>query len=123
MPKRAALCLRPDGMETVAEVKAAVRGRRRAAAGAPDGWSRRLRPRRRCARLPISRPSCGSATVYEAQLAAAEREGDPGALACLRGNKAKVHPFDAASFSNALTRRATLSREWMQFLERAMRWW
>ena len=26
---------------------------------------------------------------YEAQLAAAEREGDPGALACLRGNKAR----------------------------------
>ena len=24
----------------------------------------------------------------------AEREGDPGALACLRGNRAKVHPFD-----------------------------
>ena len=30
------------------------------------------------------------------QLAAAEREGDPGALACLRGNKSKVFPFDAA---------------------------
>ena len=26
---------------------------------------------------------------YEAQLEAAEREGDPGALACLRGNKAE----------------------------------
>ena len=34
---------------------------------------------------------------YEAQLEAAEREGDPGALACLRGNRAKVHPFDACS--------------------------
>ena len=27
---------------------------------------------------------------YEAQLEAAEREGDPGALACLHGNRAKV---------------------------------
>ena len=45
---------------------------------------------------------------YEAQLDAAEREGDPGALACLRGNRAKVFPFDAAAFSKALTRRATL---------------
>ena len=54
---------------------------------------------------------------YEAQLAAAEREGDPGALACLRGNKAKVFPFDAAAFSKALTRRATLTREWLLFLE------
>ena len=26
---------------------------------------------------------------YEAQLAAAEREGDPGALACLRGNRSQ----------------------------------
>ena len=34
---------------------------------------------------------------YEAQLEAAEREGDPGALACLRGNKTKVQPFDAAA--------------------------
>ena len=54
---------------------------------------------------------------YEAQLAAAEREGDPGALACLRGNKARVFPFDAAAFSGALTRRATLTREWLQFFE------
>jgi amidase len=54
---------------------------------------------------------------YEAQLEAAEREGDPGALACLRGNRAKVHPFDAAAFSKALTRRATLAREWLQFFE------
>ena len=41
---------------------------------------------------------------------------EPG-TAAQRTKKAKVHPFDAASFSNALTRRATLSREWMQFLE------
>jgi amidase len=54
---------------------------------------------------------------YEAQLAAAEREGDPGALACLRGNRAKVFPFDAAALSGALTRRATLAREWLQFFE------
>ena len=54
---------------------------------------------------------------YEAQLDAAEREGDPGALACLRGNRAKVFPFDAAAFSKALTRRATLAREWLQFFE------
>src|SRR6202008_4350016 len=54
---------------------------------------------------------------FEAQLAAAEREGDPGALACLRGNKTKVFPFDAAAFSKALTRRATLAREWLLFLE------
>src|SRR5439155_21888875 len=51
---------------------------------------------------------------YEAQLEMAEREGDPGALACLRGNRAKVHPFN---LSKALTRRATLTREWLAFFE------
>ena len=52
------------------------------------------------------------------QHGAAEREGDPGALACLSGNKAKVFPFDAAAFSKALVRRATLAREWLLFLEK-----
>ena len=52
---------------------------------------------------------------YEAQLAMAEREGDPGALACLRGNKIKVFPFD---LSKTLTRRLTLIREWLTFFEK-----
>src|SRR5258708_23761709 len=51
---------------------------------------------------------------YEAQLEMAEREGDPGALACLRGNRAKVFPFD---LSKTLTRRATLTRQWLEFFE------
>ncbi len=50
-------------------------------------------------------------------LNAAEREGDPGALACLRGNKDKVQPLDMAAFSKILTRRATLTREWQMFFE------
>jgi amidase len=56
--------------------------------------------------------------LYEAQLATAEKEGDPGALACLRGKRADVVPFDQIAFSKALTRRATLLREWMLFLEK-----
>jgi amidase len=55
---------------------------------------------------------------FEAMLEAAEREGDPGALACLRGNREKVHPFDAAVFSKTLTRRATLTREWQLLFEK-----
>ena len=55
---------------------------------------------------------------YETQLEIAEREGDPGALACLRGNRSKVFPFDGAAFSSALMRKATLSREWLLFLEK-----
>ncbi len=116
MPKRAALCLRPDGLETVAEVKAAVAdaGKRLERAGWTVEEVASTPPLREAAELQ-TRLWLGDG--YEAQLAAAEREGDPGALACLRGNRAKVFPFDAAAFSRALTRRATLMREWLQFLE------
>ena len=117
MPKRAALCLNPDGLDPVPEVKAAVAdaGERLRRAGwtveevadtpplreAAD-WNRKL----------------WLGDNYEAQLAMAEKEGDPGALACLRGNRAKVTPFDQADFSKALTRRATLTRQWLLFLEK-----
>jgi amidase len=116
MPKRAALCLRPDGLETVAEVKAAVAdaGKRLERAGWTVEEVATTPPLREAAELQ-TRLWLGDS--YEAQLAAAEREGDPGALACLRGNRAKVFPFDATAFSRALTRRATLMREWLQFLE------
>jgi amidase len=115
MPKRAALCLQPDGLETSAEVKAAVAdaGKRLERAG----WTVEevaTPPLREAAELQTK---LWLGDGYEAQLAAAEREGDPGALACLRGNRAKVFPFDAAAFSQALTRRATLTREWLQFFE------
>ncbi len=117
MPKRAALCLTPDGLETVAEVKAAVAdaGKRLARAG----WTVE-----EIADTPPLREAADWQTKlwlgdgYEAQLEAAEKEGDPGALACLRGNRSKVVPFDQASFSKALTRRATLSRQWLLFLEK-----
>ena len=115
-PKRAALCLRPDGLETVAEVKAAVAdaGKRLERAGWTVEEIETTPPLREAADLQTK---LWLGDNYEAQLDAAEREGDPGALACLRGNKPKVFPFDAASFSKALTRRATLTREWLQFLE------
>ncbi len=115
-PKRAALCLRPDGLETVAEVKAAVAdaGKRLERAGWTVEEIETTPPLREAADLQTK---LWLGDNYEAQLDAAEREGDPGALACLGGNRTKVFPFDAAAFSKALTRRATLTREWLQFLE------
>ena len=115
MPKRAALCLQPDGLETVAEVKAAVAdaGKRLERAG----WiveEVETPPLREAADLQTK---LWLGDGYEAQLDAAEREGDPGALACLRGNKSKVFPFDADALSKALIRRATLTREWLRFFE------
>ena len=116
MPKRAALCLRPDGLETVAEVRAAVAdaGKRLQRAGWVVEEIENTPPLREAAELQTK---LWLGDGYEAQLEAAEREGDPGALACLRGNRTKVFPFDAAAFSKALTRRATLTREWLTFFE------
>jgi amidase len=116
MPKRAALCFHPDGFEIVPEVKAAV----------ADAAKRLERAGWVVEEIANTPPLVEAADLqtklwlgdgYEAQLAAAEREGDPGALACLRGNRAKVFPFDGAAMSKALTRRATLTREWLQFFE------
>jgi amidase len=117
MKKRAALCVNPDGLDPVAEVRAAVvdAGKRLERAG----WTVE-----EVTSLPPLKEAAGHQTRlwlgdnYEAQLAAAEREGDPGALACLRGNRSKVFPFDADALSKTLARRATLVREWSLFLEK-----
>ena len=116
MPKRAALCLAPDSLETAPEVRAAVidAGKRLQRAGWTVEEIADTPPLREPAELQTK---LWLGDGYEAQLAAAEREGDPGALACLRGNKSKVFPFDADALSKTLTRRATLSRQWLQFFE------
>jgi amidase len=116
MPKRAALCLAPDSLETAPEVQAAVidAGKRLQRAGWTVEEIADTPPLREPAELQTK---LWLGDGYEAQLAAAEREGDPGALACLRGNKSKVFPFDADALSKTLTRRATLSRQWLQFFE------
>ena len=116
MPKRVAMCLNPDGLDPVAEVKAAVAdaGKRLERAGWIVDEIVNTPPLREPANLQTK---LWLGDNYEAQLETAEREGDPGALACLRGNRTKVFPFDAAAFSKALTRRATLTREWLEFFE------
>jgi amidase len=116
MPKRVALCFNPDGLETVAEVKAAVADAAKRLERA--GWTVE-----EVATPPLREPADLQTKLwlgdgYEAQLEAAEREGDPGALACLRGNRSKVFPFDATTLSKVLVRRATLTREWLLFLEK-----
>ncbi|HMM92361.1 amidase family protein [Bradyrhizobium sp.] len=113
MPKRVAMCLNPDGLDPVPEVKAAVAdaGKRLQRAGWIVEEIADTPPLREAADLQTK---LWLGDGYEAQLEAAEREGDPGALACLRGNRAKVHPFD---LSKALTRRATLTREWLSLFE------
>ena len=101
MPKRVAMCLNPDGLDPVPEVKAAVAdaGKRLARAGWIVEEIASTPPLRKAADLQTK---LWLGDGYEAQLEAAEREGDPGALACLRSNHTKgirrpVEDADAAS--------------------------
>jgi amidase len=116
MPKRVAMCLNPDGLDPVAEVKAAVAdaGKRLERAGWTVEEIADTPPLREPADLQTK---LWLGDGYEAQLEAAKREGDPGALACLNGNRAKVASFDGPALSHALTRRATLTRQWLEFFE------
>jgi len=116
VPRRVALCVNPDGLNPVPEVVAAVRdaGKRLERAGWTVEEIENTPPLQEAA---ILQTKLWLGDGYEAQLAMAEKEGDPGALACLRGNRGKVSSFDVADYSKALARRATLTREWLLFLE------
>jgi len=116
MPKRVAMCLNPDGLDPVPEVRAAVAdaGKRLQRAGWTVEEIANTPPLREAADLQTK---LWLGDGYEAQLEMAEREGDPGALACLRGNRTKVFPFDRPALSRALTRRLTLTRQWLELFE------
>lgn len=115
-PRRAALCVRPDGLDTRPPVVAALHeaaARLRAA-----GWQVEeidaLPPLREAADLQV-RMWLGEG--YDAMLQAAEKEGDPGALAALRGQRERAQGIDLAAYGAMLTRRATLTRLWQLFFE------
>ena len=116
-PRRVALCLRPDGLATVPEVAAALAdAARRLEAG---GWAveevQALPPLREAAEMQ-ARLWLGD--DYEAQVAAAAREGDPGAINVLARHAALARSVDFAAYAQILTRRATVVRLWQEFLER-----
>ncbi len=117
VPLRAALCVRPDGLGTVPEVAAALldaASRLRRA-----GWEveevAALPPLREAADLQTQ---LWMGNGYDAMLAAAEREGDPGALAVLRFHAATARSVDMAGYSRILVRRLALMRLWQAFLQR-----
>lgn len=115
-PRRAAICLRPGGLETAKEVADAVvdAGRRLARAGWEVEEIADIPSFAEAADLQVK---FWLADGYDAMRDAAEREGDPGALAVLRGHEATARSLDLAAFSKMLTRRATLVRAWETFFE------
>ena len=114
-PKRAALCLRPDGMAIAPEVEAALLDAAERLRRA--GWTVEevagLPPLKEAAEINLL---LWIADGYADKLRDAERENDPGAWTILRGLEHVARDVDLPAFSRALTRRATLIRQWQLFL-------
>ena len=117
VPHHAALCLRPGRMSIASEVEAALRDAARRLSGA--GWS---------VEEIGDTPSLHEAAEVQERLwlgdgfaalaDAVAREGDPGALAVVAGFRAKAETLPADVVSRSLIRRATLTREWLLFLQK-----
>ncbi len=116
-PRHAALCLRPGGLDIVPEVEAALRDAARRLQAA--GWT---------VEEIDDTPSLHEATELQMQLwlgdgfaamaAAAAREDDPGANAVMAAVRAGAEALPADIVAQILVRRASLTREWLLFLER-----
>lgn len=115
LPRVATLCVRPNGMNVVPEVEAALRDAARRLVDA--GWR---------VEEVEDIPSFRDATQlqlelwigdgYHAFLAAAEREGDPAALTIIRALQPMAEALPPDAISKALVRRATLTRIWQMYL-------
>ena len=117
VPLHAALCLRPAGRQVAREIEAAIldAGRRLADAG----WT--------VEEIDNTPPLNESAEVQEwlwladgfAQLGdAAERDGDPGALAVVAFARPRTKTYPADAIARALVQRATVTRQWQLFLNK-----
>ena len=115
-PRRAALCVRPDGLAVVPEVEAALRDAARRLEEA--GWTveevGNTPPLRESADLQIR---LWLADGFAGLAEAAEREGDPGALALIEAHRALAASVGPDIVPRTLVRRATLTRQWQLLLE------
>jgi Asp-tRNAAsn/Glu-tRNAGln amidotransferase A subunit and related amidases len=117
VPLLAALCARPTGRPVAPEVEAAVRdaGRRLTEAG----WA--------VEEIDDTPPLNESAEAQEwlwladgfADLAAAaEEDGDPGALAVVAAAKPRIKTYPADAIARALVHRDTAMRQWQLFFQK-----
>lgn len=116
LPRRAALCLRPNGLQIVPEVEAALRdaARRLEAAGWPVEEVADTPSLREATELQV-RLWLGDGFAGFADAVAAE--GDPGALAIVAHFREQAEAMAPDVISRTLIRRATLTREWSLFLD------
>ncbi len=114
LARRAALCLRPDGMRIAPAVETALRAAAQLLEQA--GWVVE----------EVAPPSFREATDLQVKLwlgdgfdafyAAAQKEGDPAAIFVLDQFRDMARGLPADVLSTTLTRRATLTRAWQLFL-------
>jgi amidase len=116
-PKRAALCVAPDGMVVVPEVAAALRdaARRLRAAGWEVEEMASLPPLREPARLQAQ---LWLSMLPRGGLAAAEREAEARSLAVYGHMQKLTAPPGLAEYQDALTARMGFLRAWSLFFER-----
>jgi amidase len=114
-PKRAALCVRPEGLNTSPEVEHALRDAALRLQAA--GWSIV-----ETACPPLREPAALQAMLWLAESrrglnAALEKEGDPDASFVFAQMEALCTKPDLDSFQDALQARAGFTRQWQAFLK------
>ncbi|MBX9751662.1 MAG: amidase family protein [Roseococcus sp.] len=116
-PKRAALCVAPDGMKVAPVIAACLRdaGERLRTAGWEVEEMASLPPLREPARLQAQ---LWLSMMPRGGLAAAEREGEAASLAVYRHMQALTAPPALAEYQDALTARMGFLRAWNLFFER-----
>jgi amidase len=117
VPRQAAVCLRPDGMDTDPAICAALvdaADRLRDAGWVVDELDS-LPPIQEAVAVQIT---LWLGDGYDAMVRAAEADGDPGAIAALAGQADFARSIGPGEFSAALSRRLGIARAWQVFLER-----
>ena len=116
-PKHVALCVRPDGMDVVPEVEAALRdaASRLSAAGYAVTELAEVPGFKAATELQVSLWLGDGFTGFREQV---EREGDPGALAIMNAVRAQAEALPPDIVASVLVKRNALTRAWVQFLHR-----
>jgi len=116
-PRRAALCIRPEGMPVVPEVEAALRdaARRLQDAGYTVVELDSLPPLREPARM---QSQLWLASLPRGGMALAEREGEAASLAIFQHMSRICPQADFNGYQDVLTARMGFLREWMLFFEK-----
>lgn len=115
-PRRAALCLAPGGIQPVQEVKDALLKAAKALISA--GWEvEEINDLPHAKEAMENQIRLWFGDGFNPTLAAAIKEGDSGAINALRGQKDLLEGMSQSDFSNALTNRASVLRQWQYLFE------